>query len=137
MPEPGYLESHLRARRDAGKKLLLPFVTAGLGEDWTDVVRACAAAGADAIEIGIPFSDPVMDGPTIQEESEQALAAGTTLDEVLDELRSIDAGIPLTAMTYVNLGVHKGDERLEAEAVEANIRGITLPDRPPEGVGEG
>src|SRR3546814_13171012 len=106
MPEPGYLESHLRARRDAGKKLLLPFVTAGLGEDWTDVVRACAAAGADAIEIGILFSDPVMDGPTIQKASEQALAAGTTLDEVLDEMRAIDAGLPLHATHYVTPRLH-------------------------------
>src|SRR3546814_11987480 len=102
MPEPGYLESHLRARRDAGKKLLLPFVTAGLGEDWTDVVLAGAAAGADAIEIGIPFSDPVVDGPTIQGTSDPALAAGTPLGEVLDELRYLDVGIPITWMTYVN-----------------------------------
>src|SRR3546814_18304424 len=102
MPEPGYLESHLRARRDAGKKLLLPFVTAGLGEDWTDVVRACAAAGPDAIEIGIPFSDPVLDGPTIQEASEQALAAGTTPDAGLDSRRATEAGIPHTPMNHVN-----------------------------------
>src|SRR3546814_6405041 len=77
-----------------------------------------------------------MDGPTIQEASEQALAAGTTLDEVLDELRSIDAGIPLTAMTYVNLVFHKGYERFAAEAVESNISGIILPDLPLEEMGE-
>ena len=49
-----------------GRKLLVPYVTGGLGDDWADVVRAVADAGADAIEIGIPFSDPVMDGPVIQ-----------------------------------------------------------------------
>ena len=61
-----------------GRKLLVPYVTGGLGDDWPDVVRAFADAGADAIEIGIPFSDPVMDGPTIQEASERALAPGAT-----------------------------------------------------------
>ena len=66
------LEARLRARRDAGRKLLVPYVTGGLGSGWLDVVRAIADAGADAIEIGIPFSDPVMDGPTIQEASRSA-----------------------------------------------------------------
>ncbi|MFI5053483.1 MAG: tryptophan synthase subunit alpha, partial [Acidimicrobiia bacterium] len=70
------LESHLRARRDAGRKLLVPYATGGLGADWLDVVRAEALAGADAIEIGIPFSDPVMDGLTIQEASRRALDLG-------------------------------------------------------------
>jgi tryptophan synthase alpha chain len=65
----GPLEARLRERRDAGRKLLVPYVTGGLGADWVDVVRAFAANGADAIEIGLPFSDPVMDGPTIQEAS--------------------------------------------------------------------
>ena len=72
------LESHLRARREAGRKLLVPYVTGGLGSGWLDVVRAIAAAGADAIEIGIPFSDPVMDGVTIQEASQRALDLGAT-----------------------------------------------------------
>ena len=67
------LEAHLRARREAGHKLLVPYVTGGLGGDWLDVVRALADAGADAVEVGIPFSDPVMDGVTIQEASRQAL----------------------------------------------------------------
>ena len=57
------LEPTLRAARDGGRKLFVPYMTGGLGDDWLDVVRAYAAAGADAIEIGIPFSDPVMDGP--------------------------------------------------------------------------
>src|SRR3546814_2777459 len=65
-----------------------------------------------------------MDGPTIQEASEQALAAGTTLDEVLDELRSIDAGIPLTAMTYVNLVFHKGYERFRSEEHTSELQSL-------------
>lgn len=77
------LESHLRARRATGAKLLVPYVTAGLSDDWLDVVRAVAAAGADAIEIGIPFSDPMIDGPVIQQASARALERGTTPDAVL------------------------------------------------------
>ena len=62
----GFLESHLRARRDEGAKLLVPYFTGGIDPRWIDLVRSAADAGADAVEIGIPFSDPVMDGPTIQ-----------------------------------------------------------------------
>ncbi|MET0729129.1 MAG: tryptophan synthase subunit alpha [Acidimicrobiales bacterium] len=130
------LEAHLRARRDAGHKLLVPYVTGGLGADWLDVVRACADAGADAIEVGIPFSDPVMDGPTIQAASEAALAQGTNLDEILDQLRAVDAGVPLVAMTYANLVFHKGYARFASEAVAAGVSGMILPDVPLEEMGE-
>ncbi|MDH3295827.1 MAG: tryptophan synthase subunit alpha, partial [Acidimicrobiia bacterium] len=76
---PGRLESHLRARRDEGRKLLVPYITAGYPDDsWALLLEGLAAAGADAIEIGVPFSDPVMDGPTIQESSTAALERGMT-----------------------------------------------------------
>jgi len=136
MAEPIALEAHLRAQRAAGRKLLVPYVTGGLGDDWLDVVRACAAAGADAVEVGIPFSDPVMDGPTIQAASEEALRQGTTLDAILDGLAEVDAGVPLVAMTYVNLVFHKGYERFAAEAVRAGVSGVILPDLPMEEMGE-
>ncbi|HJR26317.1 MAG TPA: tryptophan synthase subunit alpha [Acidimicrobiales bacterium] len=136
MADAGPLEAHLRARRDAGRKLLVPYVTGGLGDDWPEVVRAFADAGADAIEIGIPFSDPVMDGPTIQEASEAALAQGANLGSILDALRDVDAGVPLVAMTYVNLVFHAGYQRFAAEAVAANIQGVILPDLPMEELDE-
>ena len=136
MAEVGVLETHLRAQRDAGRKVLLPYITGGLGKDWADVVRATAAAGADAIEVGIPFSDPVMDGPTIQEASEIALGQGTDLGQILDELRAIDAGVPILVMTYVNLIFHQGYERFAAEAVRAGVSGVILPDLPMEEMGE-
>jgi tryptophan synthase alpha chain len=136
MAERLALEAHLRATRERGRKLLVPYVTGGLGADWAEVVRACAAAGADAIEVGIPFSDPVMDGPTIQAASEEALAQGTDLDKILDELRGLDAGVPIVAMTYVNLVFHKGYQRFAAEAVAAGIGGIILPDLPLEELDE-
>ena len=72
MAKLGFLESELRAKRDAGKKLLVPYITGGL-DGWLDAIRAAAANGADAIEIGIPFSDPVMDGPIFQLASQKAL----------------------------------------------------------------
>ena len=130
------LEAHLRARRDAGLKLLVPYVTGGLGDDWPEVVRAVASAGADAIEIGVPFSDPVMDGPTIQEASEVALSQGATLDGIVDALRDIDAGVPLVVMAYVNLVFRAGYRRFAAEAAAAGVGGVILPDLPLEEVGE-
>lgn len=136
MGEVGALETHLRACRDAGRKVLVPYVTGGLGSDWLEVVRACADAGADAIEVGIPFSDPVMDGPTIQAASEEALAQGTDLDQILDGLREVDAGIPLVVMTYANLVFHKGYERFASEAVASGVSGVILPDLPLEEMGE-
>ena len=130
------LEPHLRAERDAGRKLLVPYITGGLGKDWLDVIRAFAAAGADAVEVGIPFSDPVMDGPTIQAASEEALTEGTDLDQILDQLRGVEVDIPLVAMTYANLVFHKGYERFAAEAVVAGVSGVILPDLPLEEMGE-
>jgi len=108
------LESRLRARRDAGRKLLVPYVTGGLGPDWLDVVRAVAAAGADAMEIGIPFSDPVMDGPTIQEASRRALAAGATPSGIVAEAGKLDVDVPLAVMTYTNPVGHLGFRRFAA-----------------------
>jgi tryptophan synthase alpha chain len=132
---PGSLERHLRERRDSGRRLLVPYVTGGLG-DWLGVVQACADAGADAVEIGIPFSDPVMDGPTIQAASEQALAAGATPPGVVAALKDIDAGVPLVVMTYFNLVFHMGVERFASEAVAAGVRGVILPDLPMEELAE-
>src|SRR5205085_4235134 len=107
------LESHLRARRDAGAKLLVPYITGGLGAQWTDVLLAVAAAGADAVEIGIPFSDPVMDGPTIQDASMRALHLGATPGGVIDDVRSVvaDIPVPMAVMTYYNIAFRAGHER--------------------------
>lgn len=133
--EPGTLESSLRAARDGGRKLLVPYVTGGLGDDWVDVVRAVADAGADAIEIGIPFSDPVMDGPVIQEASETALRQGATPLTILDRLRTLDAGVPVAVMTYYNLAFHMGLERFAASLASAGVSAAILPDLPLEEVG--
>jgi tryptophan synthase alpha chain len=133
--EPGTLESSLRSARDAGRKLLVPYVTGGLGDDWVDVVRAVADAGADAVEIGIPFSDPVMDGPVIQEASETALRQGATPLTILDRLRTLDAGVPVAVMTYYNLAFHMGLERFASSLAGAGVSAAILPDLPLEEVG--
>ena len=128
---PG-LESWLRDRRDRGQKLLVPYVTGGLGDDWADVVRAVVSAGADAVEIGIPFSDPVMDGPTIQKASTMALKQGTTPAGVISELARIDVDVPLAVMTYYNLIYHAGHQRMAHDLHMAGVAGAIVPDLPLE-----
>lgn len=132
----GALEAHLRARRDAGRKLLVPYVTGGLGSQWTDVLRAVAGAGADAVEVGIPFSDPVMDGPTIQEASARALALGATPVAILDDLAGVDAGVPLVAMTYYNVVFRAGHRRFARNLAECGVAGAVVPDLPLEESGD-
>ncbi len=126
----GRLESALRARRDGGAKLLVPYLTGGLGPDWLEYVRAVAAAGADAIEIGIPFSDPVMDGPVIQRASADALAGGVTPAGVLAGLAHAEVSVPLVVMTYYNLVARGGHVRTAHQLADAGVAGAILPDLP-------
>lgn len=125
------MERAFRAKRAAGRKLLVPYITGGLA-GWQDAVRAAAAAGADAIEIGIPFSDPVMDGPIIQQASQLALDAGATPVSILDEARALDVSIPLAVMTYYNTVHHAGLDRFAAQLVAAGIVAAIIPDLPLE-----
>jgi len=130
--EPGTLEAHLRSQRDAGRKLLVPYVTGGLGEHWLEAIEAMAAAGADAVEVGIPFSDPVMDGPTIQEASQRSLDGGATPLGVLAQLEDVHAGVPLVAMTYYNLVFRTGHRRFARSLVASRVSGAIVPDVPLE-----
>ena len=103
----GALEAALRARRESGGKCLVPYLTGGLGDDWLETMEAVAQAGADAIEIGIPFSDPVMDGPTIQLANDKALDSGATPLSILERVRNADIGVP------VNFDAAVGDDTVE------------------------
>ena len=98
----------------------MPYVTGGL-PGWAEAVRAAAEAGADAIEVGIPFSDPVMDGPVIQAASQRALDLGATPTSILDELADLDAGVPLAVMTYYNLVFRAGHERFAEPCAASGV----------------
>lgn len=130
MSPPATIETALRARRDAGRKLLVPYVTGGLGDDWVHVVEAVAAAGADAVEIGIPFSDPVMDGPVIQEASTRALEAGATPRSILAALGRVDVDVPLVVMTYYNIVFRAGHHRFARSLADQGVCGAIIPDLP-------
>ena len=131
----GRFETEFRAKREAGRKLLVVYITGGY-PGWDDAIRAAAANGADGIEIGIPFSDPVMDGPVIQQASQAALEAGVTPRAVLDAVPDLDVDIPLGVMTYYNLVHHPGVTRFASDLARAGISAAILPDLPLEEAGE-
>lgn len=130
------LDDVLGTLRAARRTALVPYLMAGARPDWVHLVEAVVAAGADAVEVGLPFSDPMMDGPVIQEAALRALEAGTTIDSVCGELAGIDAGVPLVAMTYCNLVYHYGLERAAGRLRGAGITGTILPDLPLEEIAE-
>jgi tryptophan synthase alpha chain len=130
------VEATLRAARAAGRKLLVPYVTGGFGSRWLDVLAAMVSAGADAVEIGIPFSDPVMDGPTIQEASVRALQLGATPVSILAEVRRAGVEVPLIAMTYYNIVFRAGHHRFAHSLTDAGIEGAIIPDVPLEELGD-
>ncbi|NNE94808.1 MAG: tryptophan synthase subunit alpha [Acidimicrobiales bacterium] len=129
------LQSYLTERAGRGK-LLMPYVTAGVTPDWLELVDAVIDAGADAVEIGIPFSDPAIDGTTIQEATVVALEAGMTPAAALQQLKSRRFGVPLIAMTHYNLVYRYGHERFAADLVAAGGWATILPDLPFEHAGE-
>jgi tryptophan synthase alpha chain len=127
--------------RAAGRAGLIPFITAGdPGVDATvPVMHALVAAGADLIELGVPFSDPMADGPTIQRSSERALARGVGLRKVLAmvaEFRQRDASTPVVLMGYLNPLEIFGYESFAAQAQAAGVDGVLMVDSPVEEAGE-
>jgi tryptophan synthase alpha chain len=124
------LEETLRSRRDAGRKLLVPYVTGGLGRDWVATLEAIGAAGADAVEVGLPFSDPMMDGPIIQQASVVALASGATAHGIISAIGSAEVPIPVAVMTYYNIVARTGHRRMAQLLADAGITGAIVPDLP-------
>jgi tryptophan synthase alpha chain len=118
----------LRTVRTSGRKSLVPYITGGLGDDWLASLSAVIDGGADVCEVGIPFSDPVMDGPVIQHANDLALAAGVTPLSICGDLRHFESPIPLATMTYYNIAFRMGHERFARELNEAGISGSILPD---------
>ncbi|MDO9695082.1 MAG: tryptophan synthase subunit alpha [Candidatus Latescibacteria bacterium] len=130
------LERTTRAERDAGRKALVPFFTAGYpGEGaFLDLVRAAADAGCRTVEVGIPFSDPVADGPLIQASSLAALRAGMTLRRALALTARATAatGVGAVVMSYANPVLRFGATEFAAAARDAGVVGVILPDVPHE-----
>ena len=125
------------ALKTCGRKALIPFITAGDPslEMTVPLMRALVEAGADIIELGVPFSDPMADGPAIQRASERALKARTTLHGVLSAVaafRSQDASTPVVLMGYANPIEAMGTQRVAQEAADAGVDGVLVVDYPPE-----
>ncbi len=120
-----------------GRKALIPFITAGDPDAalTLPLMHALVEAGADVIELGVPFSDPMADGPTIQRASERALAKGMTLRKVLAlvvEFRKTDSKTPVVLMGYANPIEAMGLEKFAATAAQAGVDGVLVVDYPPE-----
>ena len=117
-------------------KAFIPFMTCGDPdlETTAKAVRAAAAAGADLIELGIPFSDPTAEGPVIQEANLRALTGGVTTDKIFDLVRGLrtDMTVPMVFMTYANVIFSYGAERFIKTCAEVGIDGLILPDLPYE-----
>ena len=125
------VETVLSRARDAGRPSLVTYVTGGIRADWTDLVAAMADAGADAVEIGVPFSDPMLDGPVIQQASATAIGRGATTARILAGLAPAAArGVPLIAMAYANHAWSRGFSRYCRDLADAGISGTIIPDLP-------
>lgn len=118
------------------KKAFIAYITAGFPSlDYThDVIRILYSAGADIIELGVPFSDPIADGPTIQRASEQALKNGVDLKNILNSVKKMrkEFDAPIVLMGYYNPFFAYGIDRFIKDAVESGIDGLIIPDLPPE-----
>lgn len=125
------LESDLR---DRGRKILAPYITCGFPspDEFPDFLRGVVDAGADLIEIGIPFTDPLMDGPVVQRASDEALRSEMRPAVVLRTLGQLDVRVPFVFMTYVNPVLAMGWEEFATKAAEAGASGVIIPDLPAE-----
>ncbi|MFA5515139.1 MAG: tryptophan synthase subunit alpha [Desulfuromonadales bacterium] len=136
----GRIEAVFDRLRVENRAALIPFFTAGDPDLQTteSLLLALVDAGVDLIELGVPFSDPMADGPTIQAASERALAAGATLAGILTMVSRVRrrTEVPIILMGYYNPVFHFGPERFVAEAAAAGVDGILLVDLPPEENGE-
>lgn len=134
--EPTRIQRKLAELRGSGRKAFVAFLTAGDPslERTVEIALSLAAAGVDVLELGVPFSDPLADGPVIQRASERALARGATLARVLDVVRRIreQSELPLLVFSYANPLLRYGLRRFAADACAAGVDGVLVTDLPPE-----
>jgi tryptophan synthase alpha chain len=132
--EAGSLSERFRSLRARRRCALIPYITAGYPDPGTTpaLLDALVASGADIIELGVPFSDPVADGPTIQRSSQRALEQGVTLSSVLAELRKFRQrhDTPVVLFTYLNPVFSHGVDRFVTDALAAGANGVLLTDLP-------
>lgn len=136
MPTPNRITATFDRLRRRGEPALIPYMMAGdpsLAETET-LVPALERAGADLIELGVPFSDPIADGPVIQKAAERALRSGTTLRRILRTVTSLRTRtqVPLILMAYYNTILAMGERAFCHDAVQAGVDGVIVPDMPPE-----
>jgi tryptophan synthase alpha chain len=132
------VEAAFAAARDQGRAALMPYLMGGFPDQETAnaVATAYADAGADLIELGVPFSDPLADGPVIHAADTAALAAGATLGTVLETCAAIAGRIPVALMCYANMVLAVGVEHFAAIAADARAAAVIVPDLPLEEQGE-
>ncbi len=135
------IQARFKALQAQGRKALIPFITAGDPdpEMTLPLMRALVAGGADIIELGVPFSDPMADGPTVQRASERALKHGMSLRRVLDIVRAYrkeDDETPIVLMGYANPVEAYGGAALARDASTAGVDGLLIVDYPPEECGD-
>jgi tryptophan synthase alpha chain len=125
-------EAFARARADGRRAALMPYLMAGYPDPATSrrIIRAYAEAGADLIELGVPFSDPLADGPVIHAAGTRALRAGVRVDDALAVGREVSEELPVVAMCYANPILARGTERFLDTLVAASICGLIVPDLP-------
>lgn len=124
------LETTLRRVRESGRKAFVPYVTGGYPGVDAALLRGLEEAGADAIEVGIPHSDPIMDGGVIQGASARALEAGATPAGVLATIAGAGLRIPVAVMTYANPVERRGEDAFLDDLVSAGVTGAIVPDLP-------
>lgn len=130
------IEAKFQELKEKNEKAMIPFVTAGDPNLNTtiDLVYAMEKAGADIIELGVPYSDPIADGPTIQASSQRSLGNGTTIAKIMDTVKTIrlKTEVPLVYLVYYNSVFKHGIERFIRECSESGIDGVIIPDLPIE-----
>ncbi len=128
------IETKLAQLNADNKKALITYMTAGLPslEEMNDIIKAQEAAGVDIIELGIPFSDPIADGPVIQDASYQSILKGTNLTKVFARIKKLreTCQVPIVFMMYYNTIFHYGLERFVDECIEIGVDGLIVPDLP-------
>ena len=131
------IENRLNLLKEENKKAFITYITAGLPnlEKTKDIIKAQEMAGTDIVEMGIPFSDPIADGPVIQQASYEAILNGASLKKIfgcLEEMRAEGVKIPVVFMMYYNTIVHFGIEKFVEECHRTGVDGLIVPDLPYE-----